>query len=92
VTAEQKVSRAAQKAASARDDLDNAIREARTAGLSLRTIAKAAGLSPEWVRKICGESRDPPSAREPDEQHSKPTERIENEPAGRRARGGAGGR
>jgi ribosome-binding protein aMBF1 (putative translation factor) len=52
VTAEQKVARAARKAASARADLDDAIREARAAGLSLRTIAAAANLSPEWVRKI----------------------------------------
>ncbi len=52
MTAEQKVARAARKAASAREDLDTAIREARAAGLPLRTIAKAAGLSPEWVRRI----------------------------------------
>ncbi len=52
MTPERKVARAARKAASARAELDTAIREARTAGLPLRTIAKAAGLSPEWVRKI----------------------------------------
>ncbi len=52
MTAEQKVSRAAHKAASARKGLDNAIREARAAGLPLRTIAKAAGMSPESVRTI----------------------------------------
>ena len=50
--AEQKVARAAYTAANARTNLDAAIREARAAGLPLRTIAKAAGLSPEWVRKI----------------------------------------
>jgi DNA-binding Lrp family transcriptional regulator len=47
-----KVRRAAAKAAQARHGLDEAIREARAAGLSLREIAKAAGLSPEWVRRI----------------------------------------
>lgn len=52
MTAEQKVARAAAKAASARQDLDAAIRQAREEGLSLRTIAKAAGLSPEWIRRI----------------------------------------
>ncbi|HXH87245.1 MAG TPA: hypothetical protein VNI55_01380 [Gaiellaceae bacterium] len=52
MTPEQKVARAARKAASARQELDTAIREARGAGLPLRTIAKAANLSPEWVRKI----------------------------------------
>lgn len=56
MTAEQKVARAAAKAAQARQDLDTAIREARAAGLSLRTIATAAGLSPEWVRRIAAES------------------------------------
>jgi hypothetical protein len=54
MTPEQKVERAARKAALSRQELDDAIREARSAGLSLRTIAKAAGLSPEWVRKIAG--------------------------------------
>lgn len=53
LTSEQKVSRAADKAALARQGLDDAIREARAAGLPLRTIAKAAGLSPEWIRRIC---------------------------------------
>jgi hypothetical protein len=52
VTPEQKVARAARKAASARQELDTAIREARAEGLSLRSIAKAADLSPEWVRRI----------------------------------------
>jgi len=55
MTPEQKVARAARKAASARQELDDAIREARAEGLPLRTIAKAAGLSPEWVRKIAAD-------------------------------------
>ena len=52
MTPEQKVANAASKAALARQRLDDAIREAKAAGLPLRTIAKAAGLSPEWVRRI----------------------------------------
>ncbi len=52
MTPDQKVARAARKAASAREDLNVAIREARAAGLPLRTIATAANLSPEWVRRI----------------------------------------
>jgi hypothetical protein len=47
-----KVTRAARKAASARSELDQAIRDARAAGLSLRAIASASGLSREWVRQI----------------------------------------
>jgi AcrR family transcriptional regulator len=35
-----------------RQELDDAIRGAREAGVSLRDIAKEAGLSPEWVRRI----------------------------------------
>jgi DNA-binding Lrp family transcriptional regulator len=46
------VARAARKAALARQGLDETIRQARAAGLSLREIAKAANLSPEWVRRI----------------------------------------
>jgi hypothetical protein len=53
VTAAQKVARAARKAASARADLEAAIREARET-LPLRTIATAAGMSHESVRKIAG--------------------------------------
>jgi hypothetical protein len=55
VTPEQKVARAARKVALARQELDVAIREAREAGLPLRTIATAANLSPEWVRKIAAD-------------------------------------
>jgi hypothetical protein len=51
-TPEQKVERAAFRSVSARSALHLAIREARAEGLPLRTIAKAAGLSPEWVRRI----------------------------------------
>lgn len=54
MTPEQKIVRAARKSALARQELDQAIRDARTAGLSLRTIARAADLSPEWVRRIAG--------------------------------------
>lgn len=52
---ERKVARAARTAAATRLELDEAIREARVAGLPLRTIAAAAGLSPEWVRKIAND-------------------------------------
>lgn len=51
MTTEQKVTRAARKAASARQVLDAAIREARAEGLPLRTIAEAAGLSHEQIRR-----------------------------------------
>lgn len=50
--AAQKVARAARKAASARQGLYAAIREARAAGLPLRTIAAVAGLSHERIRQI----------------------------------------
>jgi len=53
VNPEKKVARAAHKTALARNELHQAIREARNEGLPLRTIATAAGLSPEWVRRIC---------------------------------------
>lgn len=53
MTAElRKVRRAATKAASARGELDQAIRAARAAGVPLRAIAAEVGLSHEWVRKI----------------------------------------
>ena len=55
MTPEKKVAKAAHNAQMSRRQLDIAIREARAAGLSLRTIAKAADLSPEWVRKIAAE-------------------------------------
>lgn len=48
----QKVARAARKAASARHELEAAIREARAAGMSLRAVAEAAGVSYETVRRI----------------------------------------
>ena len=50
----KKVQRAARKAALSREGLEQAIREARAAGLSLRTIADATGLSHEHVRRIVG--------------------------------------
>lgn len=46
-----KVRRAAASADAARQRLDEAMREAKEAGASLRAIAKEAGLSPEWVRQ-----------------------------------------
>lgn len=55
MTPERKVARAAHRSQMSRLQLDIAIREARAEGLSLRTIAKAAGLSPEWVRKIAAD-------------------------------------
>lgn len=51
-----RVKRAADKAASSRQALEQAIREARAAGVPLRTIAEAANLSPEWVRRIASRS------------------------------------
>jgi hypothetical protein len=47
-----RVRRAAQKHAAAREYLDDAIREARADGASLRAVAEEAGLSHEWVRRI----------------------------------------
>lgn len=52
MTAEQKLERAAAKAAVAREALETAIREARTSGMPLRTIARAVGLSHEQVRRL----------------------------------------
>ncbi len=48
----QKVEQAAAKAAVSRETLEVAIREARKAGVSLRDVAKAAGMSYETVRRI----------------------------------------
>lgn len=48
----QKVSRAARKAASARGELEQAVRAASAAGLSLREIAKAADVSHEQIRRL----------------------------------------
>lgn len=53
-TTERKVARAAAKAASARAALDEAIREAREAGVPLRVVADAAGVSHEQIRRIAG--------------------------------------
>jgi hypothetical protein len=52
VTPTERVARAARKAASARAELEQAIREARKAGVPLRAVASAAGVSYETVRKI----------------------------------------
>jgi DNA-binding Lrp family transcriptional regulator len=46
------VQNAAETAEQATVALHNRIRDARAGGLSLRAIAAAANLSPEWVRKI----------------------------------------
>jgi hypothetical protein len=48
----RKVQRAAGKAATARNELGQAVREARVAGHSLRVIAEAAGLSHEQIRRL----------------------------------------
>jgi len=48
----QKVQREAAKAASARERLETAIREAHEAGEALRKIAEAAGISHEQVRRV----------------------------------------
>lgn len=52
MTPEQRVARAARKAASARQELEAAIRDARAAGMSLRAIAAVAQMSHEAVRRI----------------------------------------
>lgn len=55
MTETQKVARAAAKAAHWRAELEAAIRDARAAGVPLRTIAEAANLSHEHVRRIANE-------------------------------------
>lgn len=47
------VARAAQRNARTRSDLENAIRASYAAGMSLRNIAAAAGISHEAVRLLC---------------------------------------
>lgn len=59
VNHEQRVSRAAVQFELARAGLNRAILEASDAGLSLRDIARNAGLSHETVRKILSVSRTP---------------------------------
>lgn len=44
--------RAAAKAAVARQGLEESVRKARAAGMPLRAIAKAAGMSHEQVRRL----------------------------------------
>jgi len=44
--------RAAAKAAAARSELEHRVREAHAAGMSLRAIAQAAGVSHETVRRL----------------------------------------
>lgn len=50
--ARRRVERAKAKADSARAELDAAIVDGRTAGLSLRDLAGASGFAVEWVRRI----------------------------------------
>jgi len=47
------IERAAAKAAAARHQLEEAIREAHAQGMSLRELAPLAGLSHETIRRIC---------------------------------------
>jgi hypothetical protein len=47
-----RVERAAAKAAKARAELEAAMIAASSAGVALRPIAQAAGMSPEWTRRI----------------------------------------
>lgn len=51
----ERVERAAAKAAVARRKLEDAIRAARSAGVALRVVADAAGVSHEQVRRIADE-------------------------------------
>jgi AcrR family transcriptional regulator len=55
----QKVAEAVRRSEYWREQRDNAIRLAREEGMTLREIAKAANLSPEWVRRIAETSRSP---------------------------------
>ena len=48
----KRVQRAAAKAAAARADLEAAMRDARNAGVALRPLAEASGLSVEWTRRL----------------------------------------
>jgi hypothetical protein len=48
----RRVERAARKGEAARRELKAAMRSASEAGVSLRPIAKAAGLSVEWTRRL----------------------------------------
>jgi hypothetical protein len=48
----RRVERAARKGDAARRELEAAMRAASDAGLPLRPIAKAAGLSVEWTRRL----------------------------------------
>lgn len=48
----RRVKRVAARYATARADLEAAIRDGRDAGLSLRDLGEASGLSAEWVRKL----------------------------------------
>jgi hypothetical protein len=57
VTSLPKVERAAKRYRSSRLALDQAIREARVDGASLRTIATATGFTPETIRRIAGEAK-----------------------------------
>jgi len=56
----RRVQQAASKHEAARVQLEDAMRAASAAGHSLRAISAAAGMSPEWVRRIiAGTARKP---------------------------------
>jgi hypothetical protein len=48
----KRVERAAAKVAAARAELEVAMRTAREAGVALRPLAEASGLSVEWTRRL----------------------------------------
>ena len=52
-----RVTGAAKAALLARTELHDALREARAAGVPLRTLSGAAGLSPEWIRRLTATAR-----------------------------------
>jgi hypothetical protein len=51
----RRVERAARKGEAARRELEAAMRSASDAGVPLRPIAQAAGLSVEWTRQLIAE-------------------------------------
>jgi hypothetical protein len=48
----KRVKRAARAAEKARAELEAAMRDARAAGVALRPLAEASGLSVEWTRRL----------------------------------------
>jgi hypothetical protein len=59
---ERAVKRAADREASARADLERAMRDARNAGITLRAISAVAGMSPEHVRRLTSAAVPLPTA------------------------------